>query len=100
MVPEHLQAMYERSIQGVPKEYHPRIQQLLRRHDEAFAKNDLDLGRYSGIQHRIRIMEERPVIQRMRRTPLGFEKEEKISMTCWKKASLRLVSPSGPLHQC
>ena len=50
---------------------------LLLNFEDIFATSDLDIGIFNGeMKHRIDTQEYHPVKQRMRRTPLGFEKEE------------------------
>jgi hypothetical protein len=41
-----------------------------------FAKSEFDLGKFNTIQHGIDTGTNRPVKQRIRRTPLGFAGEE------------------------
>jgi len=44
---------------------------------DVFARSNIDLGLFKGdIQHHIDTVDSKPIRQRMRRTPLGFEKEE------------------------
>ena len=46
-------------------------------YQDIFAKNDLDIGVFNGnIKHKIDSGNAKPVKQRLRRTPLHFEKEE------------------------
>jgi hypothetical protein len=46
--------------------------------EEIFAKDDLDIGIYnSEVDHTIDTGDSYPIRQKMRRTPLGFEKEDK-----------------------
>ena len=39
-------------------------------------KNDLDLGEFAGVKHRIETGSATPIKQAARRTPLGFQDEE------------------------
>ena len=50
---------------------------LLTEYADIFAKDDTDLGLFSGIQHTIDTGDSRPIKQSMRRTPIGFESEER-----------------------
>ena len=112
-VPEHIQNLYERSIKDVDPQYHDQIRSLLCEHADAFATHDLDLGCYTQIQHRIRTNETRPVKQRMRRTPLGFESEEEKhvnqmlkegvivpSQSEWASAPVLIRKKDGSLRYC
>jgi hypothetical protein len=44
--------------------------------EDVFAKSEFDLGKFNTIQHGIDTGTNRPVKQRIRRTPLGFAGEE------------------------
>ncbi len=52
------------------------IRELLFRFQDTFAKNDMDLGLFKGIKHKIDTGSASPVRAKMRRTPLGFAEEE------------------------
>ena len=41
-----------------------------------FSKHDLDIGHFAGVTHKIDTQGARPIKQRIRRVPLGFENEE------------------------
>ena len=57
-----------------------------------FAKDEFDLGCFSEIQHRIDTGDSRPVRQRLRRTPLGFEDEEAKHLK--KMLDANIIKPS------
>ncbi len=75
-VPAHLEKLYQESITDLSLEQSARLAELLCNYADVFANHDLDLGEFSGIQHRIPTVDETPVKLRMRRTPLRFEQEE------------------------
>ncbi len=75
-VPSHLENLFQSSKSGLSSEQSDELARLLSEFGDIFAQHDLDLGEFQEIQHRIRTVDERPVQLRMRRTPLGFEKEE------------------------
>ncbi len=76
VVPDHLTKLYEDSRAHLSQEESEALADLLCRYADVFARHDLDLGEFSAVQHRISTVDENPVKLRMRRTPLGFEKEE------------------------
>jgi transposase InsO family protein len=76
-LPEHLEDLYKRSCENLTNEQSVRVAKLLLEFSEIFAKHDLDLGCMIGVEHHINTGDAPPVKQRMRRTPLGFEHEEK-----------------------
>ena len=49
---------------------------LLKEYQDVFAKDDLDLGYFEAVQHRIHTGEARPIRQPPRRTLLGFQEDE------------------------
>lgn len=77
-LPMHMQDLYERSITNLDKKDHHEVFSLLNRFQHVFAKDDFDLGLFNGeITHKINTDEGRPIKQKLRRTPMGFENEEK-----------------------
>ena len=76
-LPEHLSDLYERSIQGLTEEEQKQVHELLLEYQDIFSKHDLDIGCFTGLKHKINTGNEEPVKHKLRRTPLGFEKEEK-----------------------
>ena len=79
-LPEHLQDMFEKSSSGLSSEEKQQFQALLSDYQDVFAKNDNDLGCFVGITHRIDTGDAKPVKNRLRRAPLGFESEEKANL--------------------
>ncbi len=75
-VPEHLEKLFADSSAKLTPEQANILAEVLRDYGDVFARHDLDLGEFSAIQHRIRTVDDHPIKLRMRRTPLGFEKEE------------------------
>ncbi len=75
-VPEHLEKLFVDSSSKLTPEQADILAGLLCEFADVFARHDLDLGEFTAIQHRIRTVDDNPVKLRMRRTPLGFEKEE------------------------
>jgi hypothetical protein len=52
------------------------LSELLCEFEDVFAKSEFDLGKFNTIQHGIDTGTNRPVKQKIRRTPLGFAGEE------------------------
>lgn len=74
-VPDHVQNLFDRSVKDLHME--ETVGNLLTIFQSVFAKCDLDLGLFRGaIKHKINTEDAKPIRQRMRRTPLRFEKEE------------------------
>ena len=76
-MPEHLKSLFENSIENLTKEEQQQVHELLVEYQDIFSKDDLDIGCFSEIKHKINTGNEEPVKHKLRRTPLGFEKEEK-----------------------
>lgn len=70
--------MFESSIQNLTEKQSIVFAKFIISYQEVFAKNDFDMGSFNGeIQHRIDTGNAKPIRQKLRRTPLCFEKEEK-----------------------
>ena len=76
-MPDHLKVLFEATKNGPPEDCLCAVGNLLIDYQDTFAKHDLDLGCLSVIKHRIDTKDAHPVKQRIRRTPLGFEGEER-----------------------
>ena len=75
-VPEQLRDLLERTEPGLEHEDFLRLQDLLIEYEDVFSKGDFDLGCFTETKHRIDTGDAKPIKQRMRRTPLGFQEEE------------------------
>ena len=64
------------SLNSLPEDQKKLTRALLIKYADVFARNDLDLGEFKEIKHRIDTGDARPIRQPVRRTPLGFENEE------------------------
>ena len=53
----------------VPSQDKEMLRTLFEEYSDVFSQNDLDLGHFSGVQHRIDLEDERPFKQRYRRIP-------------------------------
>ena len=91
-VPEHLQDMFIRSCGNITFRQALVLADVLVEFGDVFAKSDLDLGCFDAIKHTIDTGDARPIKQRMRRTPLGFEKEEEKHLNAMLAAGV--VQPS------
>ena len=76
-MPMHLNDLFHSIPRGAQREHVEQVGELLIQYGGIFAKHDLDLGCLSEVRHKIDTKDHQPVQQRMRRTPLGFEGEEK-----------------------
>ena len=75
-LPEHLSGLFSRSVNNLDNSEQKQLKTLLLEFQHIFSKGSGDLGCFSEIKHKINTGDERPVKQPMRRTPIGFEKEE------------------------
>ena len=77
-LPHHIQCLYDKSIINLEKKDHYEVFSLLDKFQHVFARDDFDLGLFNGeITHKIDTGEAKPIQRRLRRTPMGFESEEK-----------------------
>ena len=81
-MPEHVKDLYERSIAHLELHQQIIIAKFITEFANIFAKDDMDLGCFTAVQHEIDTGDAKPVHQRMCHTPLGFAVEEE---KCLKK---------------
>lgn len=113
-LPVHLQKLFSKSIVNLEQKDHYEVFSLIDRFQSVFAKDDFDLGLFNGeITHKIDTGEARPIKQRLRRTPMGFENEEKKhieqmleqgiiqpSISEWASAPVLVRKKDGKLRFC
>ena len=75
-LPAHLTDLFDRSSKKLNETEKEALANLLIEFSDVFSTGDSDLGKFSVIKHKIDTGTARPIRQPMRRTPLGFEKEE------------------------
>ena len=69
--------LVKRSCQHLTPQQSRRLAKLLYECEDIFAKGDLDIGIFnSENEHNIDTGDSHPIRQKMRRTSLGFEKDE------------------------
>lgn len=73
---QHIAPLLEQLGKSAPVEVESQAVELVKEFADVFAVNDLDLGNFSEIKHRIDTGDALPVKQRMRRTPAVFQGEE------------------------
>ena len=72
----HVKEVYQRSVERLTESESEVMKNLLLEYEDVFARHDIDLGSYTTTTHRIHMGDAAPIRMRMRRTPLGFQKEE------------------------
>ena len=77
LMPSHLKDLFSRSVVGLTLDRAAKVGVLLISYEDIFARHDLDIGCLEEVQHRINTGDSPPVRQKMRRTPFGFEAEER-----------------------
>ena len=77
-LPEHLVGLFEKSSAKLTNHAHKvTFAEVLLQNSDAFAENKSNLGSCSVDTHKINTAGAKPIRQPLRRTPLGFEGEEK-----------------------
>jgi hypothetical protein len=72
-IPDHLKDIYQRNVKGMSEEQCSQETNLLVEYQDIFARNDMDLGLFTGdIKHRIDTGNSKPVRHNLRRTPFKF----------------------------
>ena len=77
LMPSHLKDLFSRSVVGLTLDRAAKVGVLLISYEDIFARHDLDIGCLEEVQHRIKTGDSAPVRQKVRRTPFGYEAEEK-----------------------
>jgi hypothetical protein len=91
-LPQHVQDLFLRSCGDLTYYQSVQVGDLLKEFGDILAKHDLDLGCMVGVEHKINTGDEAPVRQKMRRTPLGFENEERQHLQ--KLLGVDVIQPS------
>jgi hypothetical protein len=112
-IPEHLTNIFEKSKGELNGQEQTQLSELLWEFEDVFAKSEFDLGKFNTIQHGIDTGTNRPVKQRIRRTPLGFagEKEAQLkkmlgaggirpSVSEWASAPVLIRKRCGSVRWC
>ncbi|XP_048246357.1 uncharacterized protein LOC125377354 [Haliotis rufescens] len=92
--PQHLEDLYYRSSTHLKLPDIRKLAELLIEFQDVFARDELDLGNFSALEHTIDTGDAKPIKQRMRRTPLGFAEEEEAHLTKMLKAGVIQLSTS------
>ena len=74
-IPEHLTNLFDKSKGELNGQEQTQLSELLCEFEDVFAKSEFDLGKFITIQHGIDTGTNRPVKQRIMRTPLRFAGE-------------------------
>ncbi|XP_074658622.1 uncharacterized protein LOC141911531 [Tubulanus polymorphus] len=74
-VPDHVQQLYETSIEHLNPTEATRFAELLTKHSNAFSKTDEDLGQTDLVQHEVNTGDHAPIRQPPRLPPLSKRKE-------------------------
>ena len=90
--PEHIKDMFITSCAELTEEQQLKFGRVLIEYQDIFSKDELDIGLFEGLEHSIETGDNPPVKLRMRRTPLGFQDEEKEHLEKLLKADI--VQPS------
>jgi len=90
--PGHLEDLLQRSAENLDKPQVCELKKLLVEYQDVFARDELDLGNFTAIEHQIKTGDAKPVKQRFRRTPLGFAEEEAAHLQKMLKA--KVIQPS------
>jgi hypothetical protein len=76
VIPEHLRQLMTESSKHLTEQQTSMLASLLVQYQDRFSTGDSDLGCFTAIRHTIDTNGAKPIKQKMRRTPLGFQEEE------------------------
>ena len=91
-IPKHLTNLFEKSKGELNGQEQTQLSELLCEFEDVFAKSEFDLRKFNAIQHGTDTGSNRPVKQRIRRTPLGLAGEEEAQLK--KMLGAGVISPS------
>ena len=92
VMPDYLKDMFQKSCKNLKESEAERFGALLTEYADVFSKGDEDLGHFKDLKFTIDTGDARPVQQRIRRTPLGFEQEEEKHLK--SMLSSKIIQPS------
>ncbi|KAL7872017.1 hypothetical protein SRHO_G00070000 [Serrasalmus rhombeus] len=93
-LPEHLQELFALSSEVLSDAQQRRLIALLLKYQTLFSASDSDLGYLASVTHKINTGTARPIRQPVRRTPLGFQKEEEKHLQTMLEADVVVPSSS------
>ena len=112
-VPKHLQKLFEESSLLLSESQAAELGSVLSEYQDRFSKGDEDLGCFTKIKHQIDTNDARPIRQKMRRTPIGFQDEEdkllkkmlaskvvEESNSAWASPSVLVRKKDGTVRWC
>lgn len=79
-LPSYLLDLQKRSVKNLSQNQAYKVPDLLVEFQDVFAADDIDIGLFKGITHKVNTGGAQLVRARLRRTPLGFEKEEEVHL--------------------
>jgi hypothetical protein len=91
--PPHLTDLIETVRKSAPKAVRAEVEKFLIEYADIFASHEFDLGNFRTVEHKIDTGNASPVKQRIRRTPLGFKKEEEAHLE--KMLENGVIQPSS-----
>ena len=91
-LPEHVRCLFEECLQRFTEEQARLVQELLIQFADVFATLDLDIEWFTVFAHRIKTGAAFPLRKSMKRTPLGFDQEERKTLKAMLDA--KVIKPS------
>ena len=113
-LPPHLQEMYEKNSSELSSDEKFKFKTLIYVFSDIFSKDNFDLGCLTGgNEHKIQTYDERPIAEKLPRTQLHFQRQEKEyldkllqqgviepSISEWSAAIVLVRKKSGELRYC
>ena len=92
-LPEHLIPLLKEGQKKLSGQEAIKLEELLVRNVDVFAKGDFDLGSFDAISHEIDTGEAQPITLPLRRTPVHYLKEEEEMLS--KMLDAKIIQPSN-----
>jgi hypothetical protein len=99
-VPPHLEDLLARSKGQLGEDQTNQLSRLLRDFVDVFSKDDYDLGCFTTIKHRVDTAGAKPIRQRTRQTPLGFQEEEEAHLRKMLQSKVIRTRDAAVLDAC
>ena len=90
---EHLEVMLRRLPAELSAPQRETVVRLLEEFHDVFSSQELDIGTFEGLHHKIQLSDPTPFRERMRRTPLCFLEEEEKTLKRMLEAGV--IQPSS-----
>lgn len=91
-LPSHLMVVYEKSADHLSLRENAQVLQLLTHFADVFSTDNLDIGKFEGVEHKIDLVDDTPIRTKLRRTPTKYQDDEEKTLQAMLDA--KVIQPS------